>query len=361
MRQVTRKGLMTVAAATGVIAAAGGAAHADSAANGSAYNSPGVLSGNTVQAPVDVPVNVCGNTVNVVGLLNPATGNSCANQGGGNGHSGGGGASADGHASDSPGVLSGNTVQAPVHVPVNVCGNTVNVVGVGNSAEGNDCANQGGNGGGDGGASGDGYTSDSPGVLSGNAVQAPVHVPVNVCGNTVNVVGVGNSAEGNDCANQGGNGGGDGGASSGGHASDSPGVGSGNHIEVPIHVPVNACGNSVDIIAVGNSTTGNDCVNGSGGNETPPPGTPSPEEPGNPGNPGNPGSPEQPGSPTTPPAPGGETPGGSSHGNQLGGHAEGSGQLAHTGSDLPIGMVLPVGAGALLAGAVLYRKARASA
>jgi hypothetical protein len=301
MRQVTRKGLMTVAAATGVIAAAGGAAHADSAANGSAYNSPGVLSGNTVQAPVDVPVNVCGNTVNVVGLLNPATGNSCANQGGGNGHSGGGEASADGHASDSPGVLSGNTVQAPVHVPVNVCGNTVNVVGVGNSAEGNDCANQGGNGGGDGGAS------------------------------------------------------------SGGHASDSPGVGSGNHIEVPIHVPVNACGNSVDIIAVGNSTTGNDCVNGSGGNETPPPGTPSPEEPGNPGNPGNPGSPEQPGSPTTPPAPGGETPGGSSHGNQLGGHAEGSGQLAHTGSDLPIGMVLPVGAGALLAGAVLYRKARASA
>ena len=46
---------------------------------GAAAGSPGVLSGNTVQVPVHVPVNVCGNTVNVVGLLNPAFGNHCAN------------------------------------------------------------------------------------------------------------------------------------------------------------------------------------------------------------------------------------------------------------------------------------------
>jgi hypothetical protein len=36
------------------------------------------------------------------------------------------------------------------------------------------------------------------------------------------------------------------------------------------------------------------------------------------------------------------------------------GQLAHTGSDIPLGIVLPTGAGALLAGAVLYRRARAA-
>ena len=94
MRQVTRKGLMTVAAATGVLAAAGGAAHATgSGAHGSSSNSPGVLSGNTVQAPVHVPVNVCGNTVDVVGVLNPASGNSCANTGGGHDSGGGSGAS----------------------------------------------------------------------------------------------------------------------------------------------------------------------------------------------------------------------------------------------------------------------------
>ncbi|MFC5801033.1 chaplin [Streptomyces formicae] len=56
-----------------------GMAVADSGANGAAANSPGVGSGNVVQVPVHVPVNVCGNTVNVVGALNPAFGNTCAN------------------------------------------------------------------------------------------------------------------------------------------------------------------------------------------------------------------------------------------------------------------------------------------
>ncbi|HEY3483437.1 MAG TPA: chaplin, partial [Streptomyces sp.] len=39
-----------------------------------------------VQVPVHVPVNVCGNTVNVIGLLNPAFGNQCQNI---SGHDGG--------------------------------------------------------------------------------------------------------------------------------------------------------------------------------------------------------------------------------------------------------------------------------
>ncbi|MEW1634464.1 chaplin [Streptomyces sp. NPDC093801] len=53
----------------------------------------------------------------------------------------GGGATAEGLAAGSPGVLSGNLVQVPVHVPVNVCGNTVNVIGLLNPAFGNRCLN----------------------------------------------------------------------------------------------------------------------------------------------------------------------------------------------------------------------------
>lgn len=44
---------------------------------GIATKSPGVLSGNVVQIPVDIDANVCGNTINLVGLLNPAVGNEC--------------------------------------------------------------------------------------------------------------------------------------------------------------------------------------------------------------------------------------------------------------------------------------------
>ncbi|WP_329121861.1 chaplin [Streptomyces sp. NBC_01353] len=178
MRQIRRSGLATLMVTGGALALSAGAAHADSGAQGAAVGSPGVISGNTVQLPVHVPVNVCGNTVNVIGLLNPAAGNRCANvstsdgygsdaDGGGRthkdmpgtpragapggganngGHSGGnssngGGALAEGHAVGSPGVLSGNGLQLPIDLPVNVAGNSVNVVGIGNPAIGNTAVN----------------------------------------------------------------------------------------------------------------------------------------------------------------------------------------------------------------------------
>ncbi|MFP3990235.1 chaplin ChpH [Streptomyces sp. E11-3] len=75
------KKVAAAAAVTGGLVLAGaGMAVADSGAQGAAVHSPGVLSGNVVQAPIHVPVNVCGNTVSVIGLLNPAFGNTCVNQ-----------------------------------------------------------------------------------------------------------------------------------------------------------------------------------------------------------------------------------------------------------------------------------------
>jgi hypothetical protein len=45
-----------------------------------ASESPGFLSGNVIQAPINLPVNACGLTVSVIGLLNPAFGNNCKNE-----------------------------------------------------------------------------------------------------------------------------------------------------------------------------------------------------------------------------------------------------------------------------------------
>ncbi|MFF7487087.1 chaplin [Streptomyces luteogriseus] len=142
MRRVTRNGVIAVAAASGAMAVTV-PAYAGSGADGATAGSPGVVSGNTVQLPVHTPVNVCGNTVNVVGLLNPAAGNSCANEDHGRGGrpGGSGGAVAEGGGKDSPGVLSGNGVQLPVDLPVNVTGNSVNVVGIGNASTGNESSN----------------------------------------------------------------------------------------------------------------------------------------------------------------------------------------------------------------------------
>ncbi|GGW97689.1 chaplin [Streptomyces noursei] len=75
-----KKVVAAAAVAGGVVFAGAGLAVADAPAEGAAVHSPGVLSGNVVQAPVHVPVNVCGNTISVVGLLNPSFGNTCVNR-----------------------------------------------------------------------------------------------------------------------------------------------------------------------------------------------------------------------------------------------------------------------------------------
>ncbi|MFI6287031.1 chaplin [Streptomyces sp. NPDC051018] len=76
------KAAAVVAGSGAILAGGAGLAAADAGAHGAAAHSPGVLSGNVLQVPVHVPVNVCGNTVNVIALLNPAFGNTCVNGGG---------------------------------------------------------------------------------------------------------------------------------------------------------------------------------------------------------------------------------------------------------------------------------------
>ncbi len=135
-----------------------GGAHA----SGGAKGSPGVISGNNVQAPVHAPVNACGNDVTIGGAFNSASDNTCVNVSEGShgekkssdrsadphheassgvSHSESGGAHAVGAAKGSPGVLSGNLIQAPIHVPVNACGNSLNLVGLFNEASDNTCVN----------------------------------------------------------------------------------------------------------------------------------------------------------------------------------------------------------------------------
>ncbi|MEV8585860.1 chaplin [Streptomyces sp. NPDC051180] len=74
-----RRGLAVAVVAGAVVMGGGAMASADAGAQGVAAYSPGVGSGNLVQVPLHIPVNACGNTVSVIGLLNPAFGNTCVN------------------------------------------------------------------------------------------------------------------------------------------------------------------------------------------------------------------------------------------------------------------------------------------
>lgn len=176
MNRLARKGLVSAMVAGGVLACTGHA-QADATAAGEAAHSPGVLSGNAVQVPVHVPLNVCGNTVNVVGLLNAVAGNACAN-----GPAGGSGSAASGRSGSS------GTAKAPGHPDTTAAGGSRQQAGAAADGPG-------------GGAVAVGGTHDSPGVVSGNGLQLPLDLPVNITGNAVDAVGVGNPAVGNTSVN----------------------------------------------------------------------------------------------------------------------------------------------------------------
>ncbi|NDU74583.1 DUF320 domain-containing protein [Actinomadura sp. DSM 109109] len=84
-------------------------------------------------------------------------------------------------------------------------------------------------------------TSGKRGVASGNQVNAPISIPVNACGNAVAVVGGAQAGcEGGAKVK---------GSGAGGQRTDgTDGVLAGNQVKAPISVPVNACGNAVAVV-----------------------------------------------------------------------------------------------------------------
>ncbi|MFI1863199.1 MULTISPECIES: chaplin [Streptomyces] len=79
MKNLKKAAALTMITGSLIAAGAGVASASGAHAFGEAVGSPGVASGNLIQVPVHVPVNAVGNTVNVIGLLNPAFGNFGAN------------------------------------------------------------------------------------------------------------------------------------------------------------------------------------------------------------------------------------------------------------------------------------------
>ncbi|WP_438490501.1 chaplin [Streptomyces sp. S186] len=84
MKFVSQAVVLSAAAGIAVVGGAGianaGGHGGDARAKGAAVGSPGVFSGNLIQVPIHIPINACGNTVDVIGVLNPAFGNICVNR-----------------------------------------------------------------------------------------------------------------------------------------------------------------------------------------------------------------------------------------------------------------------------------------
>ena len=262
-----KKARWVSAAAGTVVLVAGFAAPASAAlADGGGDGNGGVLSvlsGNTVNAPVSLPVDVCGVAVGLLGgadasCAGGAASNTDINNGGGGDGNGNAGVAS---------VGSGNTVNLPVSVPANVCGVAGGVAGFSSAdckggAKSNTVISGGGGGDGNGNA---GVIS----ALSGNTVNAPVSVPADVCGIAVALLGFSNaSCVGGAASNTVITGGGSGGNGNGNAGNIS--ALSGNTLNAPVSIPVNVCGVSAAVAGFANSdckggAASNTVIGGSGG------------------------------------------------------------------------------------------------
>jgi hypothetical protein len=164
-------------------------------------------SGNTVTAPISAPVNVCGVSGAVGGFSNSGCeGGSRSVISGVGGHNDNGNVTGNFNIP----VVSGNTVTAPVSAPVNVCGISLALLGFSNAAcKGGATSVISGVGGHD--HNGNVTGNRNIPVVSGNTITAPVSVPVNVCGNAAAAGGFANanckggstSCIGDDCKQHG--------------------------------------------------------------------------------------------------------------------------------------------------------------
>ncbi|WP_141580136.1 chaplin family protein [Actinomadura sp. WMMA1423] len=106
-------------------------------------------------------------------------------------------------------------------------------------------------------------TTGEGGVLAGNQVNAPISAPIDVTGNAVSVLGISQAqSKGGATVKQNGNGNG------GQQTSGKGGVGSGNQVDAPISIPVNACGNAVAVLGIAQAgCTGGATVKNPGGGD----------------------------------------------------------------------------------------------
>ncbi|WP_354671275.1 chaplin family protein [Streptomyces sp. S.PB5] len=153
VRQTLSRGMVMAAAATSVLVC-GSDASAAAQVQGITLDLPDVLSGNTVQAPTNLPVDVCGNTITALARQNPGPHIDCADptdepdapHPAGNEHPGSNDSSTsrprgdNGNTPDSPDVASHNSVRAPVDLPIDICGNAITALARQNPGPHTDCA-----------------------------------------------------------------------------------------------------------------------------------------------------------------------------------------------------------------------------
>ncbi|GAA3449198.1 chaplin family protein [Dactylosporangium matsuzakiense] len=319
MKTWVRKSLNVGVLSAGVLLVSGGAAHADWTTG---YNA-GLLNGNQFDTTLQVPVNVCGNSIAILGFAD-------ANCGGGataikteSASSTESATTEDWTSGYNAGVANGNQLDTTLQVPVNVSGNAVSLLGFssasssggaaavkGNVSSDNDNDgwdnggrrhhrhHNGGNGQGNGNggdynaaanssypgaqANGD-YTESAAnrtedwtsgynaGLLNGNQFDTTLQAPINVSGNAIALLGfAGAQSQGGAWAVKGESATTESATTEASHTTGyNAGLLNGNQLDTTLQLPINLCGNSIAILGFSSANCGGGAVayKGDGGSD----------------------------------------------------------------------------------------------
>ncbi|MBL7260790.1 chaplin family protein [Paractinoplanes lichenicola] len=184
MKTWVRKTLSVGVLAAGALLFAPAAAQADSKQVTGANN--GILNGTQIAVPVNVPINVVGNSLAILGAADA--------QGVGFNHTESGRRGDAQVTGVNNGIANGTQAYLPVSVPVNVVGNSAAVLGhasaTGVGINGRKAESARTTEGARGGWGGDTqFTGLNNGIANGTQIYAPIDVPINVCGNSLAILG----------------------------------------------------------------------------------------------------------------------------------------------------------------------------
>ncbi|MEU0553552.1 chaplin family protein [Dactylosporangium sp. NPDC006015] len=296
MKTWVRKSLNVGVLSAGFLLISGGAAHADWTTG---YNA-GLLNGNQFDTTLQLPVNVCGNSIAVLGFADA----SC----------GGGAAAVDTESATTEdwttgynaGVANGNQLDTTLQVPVNVSGNAVSVLGFSSASSqggayavkggmasdngrghghghGRGHGHGGGNGGGNGGYTGNnngGYAADADdytestgnrtedwtsgynaGLLNGNQFDTTLQLPVNLSGNAISLFGFSSAqSAGGAWAVKGESASTESATTEDWTTGYNAGLLNGNQFDTTVQAPINVCGNAIAVLGFSSASCGGGAV-----------------------------------------------------------------------------------------------------
>ncbi|MEV4350864.1 chaplin family protein [Actinoplanes sp. NPDC049596] len=214
----------------------------------------GILNGTQAYLPVNVPVNVVGTAAAVAGQARAQGVGVNKLESGRTTEHGWRDRDGDIQSNgDNNGILNGTQLYAPIDVPINVCGTSIALLGAADSRA--LCVNslESGSVKGKSRTKESAWQSngDNNGIANGTQLYAPISLPVNLSGTSVAVLGASSSRAVSVNKLEKGTGHHDDFIQSNG---DNNGILNGTQIGVPINVPINVCGTSVGILGAAQSS-----------------------------------------------------------------------------------------------------------